>query len=245
MLPMLYSYQKSGTKVNSIQPPRGLCCANHIQALGLALGLMTVFLIWQWIAAVHTQSLSLLADAGHGLIDELALVLSLVTTWWGECRDMERAVLLPISPERISLETLSALVNSLTLVGVSLWIGWESVGRWQHPALMLDGWLILLTAMMGIVVNTVNIYWLKGSRNYNLNMRGVFLHILADLLISFGVVLAAVAITWLHWLWMDSAIGILIAGLILAMGLPQVAQVLRLITTPTLKINMVKTRPDP
>ncbi len=244
MLTMLYSHQKLWAKNNSTQVSGGSCCASHVQTLGLASGLMTVFLIWQWIAAVHTQSLSLLADAGHGLIDELALVLSLVTTWWG-CRDAERTALLPRSTERISLETLSALVNSLTLVGISLWIGWESVGRWQHPALMLDDRLILLTAIMGIVVNTVNVYWLKGSRDHNLNMRGVFLHILADLLISFGVVLAAVAIAWLHWLWMDSAVGILIAGLILAMGLPQVAQVLRLITTSTLEPNMVKARPDP
>ncbi len=157
---------------------------------------------------VWIGSLMLLADAGHNLSDVLGLLLS-----WGA------VLLLSVKPSEFktygyrSTTILAALANGLILMATVGAIVWEAVLRFWEPSI-LGGPMIMLTATAGIVINGITtLLFVRGSE-HDINLRGAYLHMLADTLVSAGVVLAAGVIWMTGWVWVDPVISLLIAGVI-------------------------------
>jgi cobalt-zinc-cadmium efflux system protein len=137
------------------------------------------------IGGLWSNSLALLADAGHMLTDAGALALSLFVAWM--CRQ-------PSRPEKtygyLRWEILAALLNGATLLLISFWIVWEAVQRFRTPEPVAGG-LMLGFAVLGLVVNSVAVWILHGVNRESLNVRGAYLHVLGDMLASGGTVVAA------------------------------------------------------
>jgi len=183
--------------------------ASSRRALTTVLVLTVAFTVVEIVGGFLTDSLALLADAGHMLSDTFAIGLALVALTLASR---------PSTPRRSfgfqRAEILAAFVNGLTLVLISGWIIWEAVGRFRDPPDVLGGWMLAIAAT-GLVVNTVSALILARSEHESLNVRAAFRHVLADLLGSAGVIVAAVVILLTGWTTVDPLVSVAIALLIL------------------------------
>jgi len=184
--------------------------AGSARALGLALALTAGYTVVEVVAGVLTGSLALLADAAHMLSDNVSIALALFAVWLARR---------PSTPERTygykRAEVLAALVNGLTLVALSIWIFVEAYRRLDDPPDVLGGWM-LVVGLVGIGVNLAGGAILFRARAGSLNVEAAFRHVLADLLGSIGVVVAAAIILATGWLEADPVASVLIGALVLA-----------------------------
>ena len=184
--------------------------AGSARALGLALALTAGYTVVEVVAGFLTGSLALLADAAHMLSDNVSIALALFAVWLARR---------PATPERTygfkRAEVLAALVNGLTLVVLSIWIFVEAFRRLDDPPDVLGGWMLAVGAV-GIGVNLASGAILFGSRGESLNVEAAFRHVVADLLGSLGVVVAAIVILVTGWLEADPVVSVLIGLLVLA-----------------------------
>ena len=171
--------------------------ARSTRALAWALGLTAFILIAEGVGGWLSNSLALLADAGHVLTDAGALGLSLFVAWLAKQ---------PGSSAKtygyLRWEILAALINGATLLGISAWIVYEAITRFRHPQEVIGG-LMFVIALVGLVVNAITVALLHGVRAGSLNVRGAYLHVLGDLLASVGTVIAAIIIRLTGWLHAD------------------------------------------
>ncbi|HVZ77252.1 MAG TPA: cation diffusion facilitator family transporter [Gemmatimonadaceae bacterium] len=178
------------------------------RALRIALVLTLLLLFAEGIGGWVSNSLALLADAGHVLTDAGALGLSLYVAWFSRQ---------PGTPEKtygyLRWEILAALINGATLLGISAWIMVEAVMRLRHPE-AVQGGLMLVVAVAGLIVNAIAAFVLHPVHDGSLNVRGAYLHVLGDLLASGGTVLAAVLIRWTGWLAADPIASMVTTALI-------------------------------
>jgi cobalt-zinc-cadmium efflux system protein len=167
------------------------------RALQIALGLTLALMVAEVIGGMLSNSLALLADAGHMLTDAGALALSLFVAWM--CRQ-------PSGPEKtygyLRWEILAALLNGATLLLISFWIVWEAVSRFRAPEPIAGG-LMLGFAIAGLVVNAIAVWILHGVNRDSLNVRGAYLHVLGDMLASGGTVVAALLVRLTGWVAAD------------------------------------------
>ena len=167
------------------------------RALQIALGLTLALMVAEVIGGILSNSLALLADAGHMLTDAGALALSLFVAWM--CRQ-------PSRPEKtygyLRWEILAALLNGATLLLISFWIVWEAVSRFRSPEPIAGG-LMLAFAIAGLVVNAIAVWILHGVNTDSLNVRGAYLHVLGDMLASGGTVVAAFLVRLTGWVAAD------------------------------------------
>ena len=174
-----------------------------------ALLLTGIFLLVEVAGGILSNSLALLADAGHMLTDVAALGLSLFVGWFSRR---------PETPQRtygyLRLEILAALLNGATLLMLSAWIIWEAIPRFSAPE-PLDAGLMLGIAVAGLIINGVAAWILHPSHETSLNVRGAYLHVLGDLLGSVGVVTAALLIQFTGWLIADPIVSVLMTALII------------------------------
>ena len=179
------------------------------RALGAALALVLGFAGVELAAGLLSGSLALLADAGHMVSDALALGLALFAAWLAGR---------PATPERTfgwhRAEILAALANGVLLVVLGLWILVEAVGRLGDPPSVEGGW-VLGAGLAGLAVNLAAARVLHGAGD-GLNVRAAFLHVLADLLSSVGVVVAALFLLLAGWELADPIAGLAIGLLVLA-----------------------------
>ena len=179
----------------------GAACAHDHAADGRrlrwALVLTTLFLGAEVVGGLLSNSLALLADAGHMLTDTAALALSLFVVWFSRQ---------PATPARsfgyLRWEILAALINGSVLLVVSAWIVWEAVLRFRTPE-PLDGTLMLVVAALGLAVNVAAALVLHPASKGSLNVRGAYLHVLGDLLGSVGTLTAAILVRYTDWLIAD------------------------------------------
>ena len=178
------------------------------RALALVLVLTLGMTVVEIAGGIWTGSLALLADAGHMFSDTFAIGLALVAV------TLARR---PSTPRRSfgyqRAEILAAFVNGLTLVLVSGWIVWEAIGRLDDPPELLGGWMLLFAAI-GLVVNAAAAGILIRSGGEGLNVEAALRHVLADLLGSGGVLVAAVVIVTTGWTLVDPLVSMAIAVLI-------------------------------
>lgn len=168
--------------------------------LTVVLVLTSTYLIAEVVGGLLTQSLALLADAGHMLTDVAGLALALIAI-----RFAER----PATPERTygyyRVEILAALVNAVVLIGISLFILYEAYNRFRNPPEIQSGGMLAVAAV-GLIVNVVSIYLLRAASEESLNMKGAYFEVLSDLLTSVGVIAAGVIIWTTGWYYADPLI---------------------------------------
>jgi cobalt-zinc-cadmium efflux system protein len=174
-----------------------------VRNLRIALGLTAALLVVEVIGGFLSNSIALLADAGHMLTDVAALALALFVAWFSRQ---------PSSPQKtfgyLRWEILAAFVNGAALLLISAWIAFEAVMRLRTPEPVAGG-LMLVIAVSGLVVNIIAARILVRSSTHNLNARGAYLHVLGDLLASVGTVAAAIAIHYTGWLIADPIASVL------------------------------------
>lgn len=177
--------------------------------LALTLGLVVAYMFAEVIGGLLTNSLALLADAGHMLSDAAALALSLFAAWIARR---------PAPPQRTygyyRAEILAALANGATLIAVSILVVYEAYERFIEPPRVLGGTMLAIAAG-GLAVNLAGLAILHGAREATLNTRGAWLHVLGDTAGSIGVIVAALAIWRLDWHWADPVASVVIGALVL------------------------------
>jgi len=181
---------------------------SHQGRLRWALVLTALFFVAEVVGGIISNSLALLADAGHMFTDVGALTLSLFVAWFSRQ---------PAAPEKtygyLRFEILAALLNGAVLLLVAGLIVWEAFGRLQTPE-PLQGGVMLVVAVGGLLVNAASAAILRPVHGHSLNARGAYLHVLGDLLGSVGTVAAALIIRWTGWLAADPIASIVVTLLV-------------------------------
>jgi cobalt-zinc-cadmium efflux system protein len=174
-----------------------------------ALVLTTVVAVAEVVGGLITNSLALLADAGHMVTDVGALGLALFAGWLGR-----RAPLPGQTFGGRRWEVLAALVNSTALVAISGAILWEGVTRLSAPP-AVEGGLMLVVACIGLATNSLSAWWLHGVSSASLNVRGAYLHVMADLAGSLATIVAAIFVVAGGWTLADPIASMAVAILVL------------------------------
>jgi cobalt-zinc-cadmium efflux system protein len=183
----------------------------HGRAFALAIGLNTLFVAVEFVYGFIANSTALMADAGHNLSDVLGLLLA-----WGA------ALLARSTPNGRytyglrSTSILAALANALLLMVACGAIAWEAVHRFSHPA-PVAGITVSVVAAIGVAVNGFSAWLFMAGSKDDLNLRGAYLHMAADAVISLAVVVAGVAIMYTGWAWLDPVVSIAIV-LVIVVG---------------------------
>ena len=176
--------------------------------------IITSYMIVEAIGGYLTNSLALLADAGHMLSDAISLGIALLAfTFGAKVANHSKTY----GYKRF--EILAAVLNGLTLIIVALYIFYEAIGRFQNPPEVAStGMLVIGT--IGLLVNIL-VAWMMmrgGDVEGNLNMRGAYLHVISDMLGSVGAIIAALLIIFFGWEWADPLASVIVAVLVLRSG---------------------------
>ncbi|HEX9522491.1 MAG TPA: cation diffusion facilitator family transporter [Reyranella sp.] len=182
--------------------------ANFDRAFAIGIVLNIGFVVVEAAYGIAANSLALLADAGHNLGDVLGLVMA-----WGAATLVRRR---PSARYTYGLKRSSILVSlanaGLLLLAVGA-IVWEAVQRLGKPEPVAE-MTVIWVALVGIAINTATALLFMSGRKSDLNIKGAFLHMAADAVVSLGVVIAALAIMATGWLWLDPAVSLVIAVVI-------------------------------
>jgi cobalt-zinc-cadmium efflux system protein len=182
--------------------------AGYDRAFAIGIALNTAFVAVEAFYGWKVDSLALLADAGHNLSDVAGLVLAWGGALAGRLRPDVRHT---YGWKRASI--LAAFVNALLLLVAMGSLAWEAVHRLQSPQ-PIEGVTIMAVAAIGIVVNTATALLFLRGREGDLNIRGAFLHMAADALVSAGVVVAGALALAFGWAWIDPVVSLVIAVVI-------------------------------
>ena len=188
--------------------------ASHLTATGsrplkIALAIVLTVMVAEVIGGIMSGSLALLGDAGHMLVDALALGLALFAL------TIARR---PATPTRTygyhRVEIMAALANGTILILVSIYIFYEAYQRALEPP-PVQAPLMLLVATVGLIANLAGILLLRKSSRRNLNLRAAFWHIVGDTISSVGVIVGGIIIAITGWYIVDPIIAVFIGGIIL------------------------------
>ncbi len=182
---------------------------NYNRSFAIGIALNVIFVIIEVSYGLVADSLALIADAGHNLSDVMSLMLA-----WGASY---LATKHPTHTRTYGLRkvTIMASLLSTVLLFVALGgIAWESIERLSSPQ-PVNGTIIIIVAAIGVVINTATALLFVKGQKHDLNIRAAYLHMAADAAISLGVVIAGIAIMLTGWLWLDPAISLGIAVIIL------------------------------
>ncbi|MBE9160409.1 cation transporter [Nodosilinea sp. LEGE 06152] len=196
------------------------------QRLGLFLTLVLGFAVVEWLVGSHSHSLALQSDAGHMLTDVGAIALALSASW------LTRLTLAQSRPGQPHLEAIAALVNGL---GLLVMAGLICLEAWHHltvPTTTLVSGPMAGTALVGLGINGFGVWLLHGQGDESLNRQGAFLHVVADLASSVGVIIGALCMALFHWFWVDGVLSLAIALLIGSSALPLIYHSWRQIAQP-------------
>jgi cobalt-zinc-cadmium efflux system protein len=183
--------------------------ANFGRAFAVGIALNSAFIVAEVAAGFFADSVALLADAGHNLSDVLGLALA----WAGAVMATRpRSDRFTYGLKKAPI--LAALLNAILLLVAIGAILLESVRRLFHPE-PANGSIVMLVAAIGIVVNGVTALLFASGRKHDLNIRGAYLHMAADAAVSVGVVIAGAVILYTGRLWIDPAVSIVVALVIL------------------------------
>ncbi|WRH67734.1 MAG: cation diffusion facilitator family transporter [Planktothrix sp. GU0601_MAG3] len=178
------------------------------RAFQIGIGLNIGFVLIEVGFGLITQSLALLADAGHNLSDVLGLLLAWGASYLGQRPPNQTYT---YGWRRSSI--LAALLNGILLLLAMGAITWEALRRLQEPT-PVPGTTLIWVAGVGVVINTLTALLFVSGGKKDINIRGAFLHMAADALVSLGVVFAGIAILLTGWLWFDPVISLVIVVVI-------------------------------
>jgi cobalt-zinc-cadmium efflux system protein len=185
-----------------LHPPRGT------RYLGIALGITISFFIIELVGGLLTNSLALLTDAWHMLNHILALVFALIAAWLAL-----RPATLNKTYGYYRAEILVAFLNGIFLWAVAVFIFYQAILRIQQPS-EVESLNMLIIAVLGLMANGLAAATLSRSKDESLNVRGAFLHVVADTLGSVGAISAGVIMLFTEWYLIDPLISIMIGALI-------------------------------
>ena len=179
----------------------GSAASANRRGLFWAFVLTASYMVAEVVAGLVTGSLALLADAAHMLTDAGGLALALIAIRLGER---------PATPQRtyglLRAEILSALTNAVVLLGLTVYILYEAYRRLVDPPEVLS-WPMLVVAVIGLCVNLISMKLLSAGKDASLNIRGAYFEVLADMLGSLGVIVAALVLMFTGWRLVDPIIG--------------------------------------
>jgi cobalt-zinc-cadmium efflux system protein len=182
--------------------------ASFASAFAVGVVLNFAFVLVEVVFGFFAHSLALIADAGHNMSDVLGLLLA-----WGAAALSRRGPTERRTYGWKSSSILAALFNGILLLVSVGAIAWEAVRRLHNPP-DVAGQTIIWVAAIGIVINTVTALMFFSGRKRDLNIRGAFMHMAADAAVSAGVVLAGWAILVTGLKWIDPAVSLVIAAVI-------------------------------
>jgi len=184
--------------------------ADFGQAFAIGVSANLAYVGVQVVYGLWANSVALLADGAHNLSDVLGLVLA-----WGASLLVKRLPTQRFTYGLRKSSVLAALVNAAFLLLVTGGIAWEAVQRLMLPA-PVEGLTVVWVAALGIVINGGTAVLFMSGREHDLNIRGAFLHMAADAVVSLGVVLAGLGIIYTGWPWLDPVVSLVISGVIVA-----------------------------
>ncbi|MDD5297112.1 MAG: cation diffusion facilitator family transporter [Rhodocyclaceae bacterium] len=182
----------------------------HGRAFALAIALNTVFVLVEFAYGFLANSTALMADAGHNLSDVLGLVLA-----WAASLFAHKAPSGRYTYGLRSTSIFAALANAMFLLVACGAIAWEAMQRFADPP-VVAGRTVMLVAGIGIFINGLSAWLFSRGNKSDLNIRGAYLHMAADAVVSLGVVLAAVAMMFTGWYWLDPVISLVIVAVVVA-----------------------------
>lgn len=179
------------------------------RAFGVAVFLNVAFVVIEFGFGVAANSTALMADAGHNLSDVLGLLLA-----WGAVILGQRKANSRYTYGLRGASILAAMANGILLVAACGAIALEAVQRFntEQP---VSGTIVSIVAVVGIVVNGISAWMLMAGSKGDLNLRGAFLHMVADAVVSLGVAISGVMMLLRQWYWLDSAVSLGIVAVIL------------------------------
>ncbi|MEB0135118.1 cation diffusion facilitator family transporter [Actimicrobium sp. CCC2.4] len=183
--------------------------ANHNAAFAIAIVLNVVFVAVEFAYGFIAQSTALLADAGHNLSDVLGLLLA-----WGAALLARKQPSGRYTYGLRSSSILAALANALLLLIACAAIAWEALSRFSEPAPVASV-TVMVVAGIGIVINGLSAWLFVAGSKDDLNIRGAFLHMAADALVSLAVVVGAAIMLFTGWYLIDALLSLVIVAVIL------------------------------
>ena len=179
--------------------------------LAFALGILlnSCFVIAELVFGILSNSVALLADAGHNLGD----VLGLSVAWFASVL-VRRAPSARYTYGLRGSSILAALFNAVFLLLTIGAISWEAIQRLGSPE-PVAGKTIMIVAAVGIVINGLTAWLFAAGAKGDINLRGAFLHMASDALVSVGVVVAGLVILLTVWLWLDPIVSLVINAIII------------------------------
>jgi cobalt-zinc-cadmium efflux system protein len=183
---------------------------NFSRAFIVSIALNTGFVIIEVSYGVLSNSLALIADAGHNLSDVLGLLMA-----WGASVLVRR---LPTPRRTFGLKRssiLAALLNACFLLIVSGGVAWEAILRLREPS-DVAGITVIIVALVGTVINSISAAMFFIGRKGDLNIRGAFLHLAADAMVSLAVVVSGILVIFTKWNWIDPLMSLIVIGVIVS-----------------------------
>lgn len=174
------------------------------KALITGIVLNVSFVVIEAIAGAWNGSLALLTDAGHNLSDVASLLLIVIASKVSKRKPNQK-----YTYGYGKTTVLVALINAALLLLAVGAIGWEAVGRIAKPN-PVQGGIISVVAFVGIIINAITAMLFIKDRDKDLNIKGAYLHMASDALVSLGVMISGIIIIYTNWFWMDAIISLII-----------------------------------
>ena len=179
------------------------------RAFAIGIALNAGFVVLEVVYGLLGNSVALLADAGHNMSDVLGLGVA-----WSAAVLSKRAPTQRFTYGLGGTSILAALFNAAFLLVVIGGLSWEAIGRFWNPQ-PVAGKTVIIVAGAGILINGVCAWLFASGRKGDLNVRGAFMHMAADALVSVGVVIAGLVILLTGWLWLDPTVSLIINAIII------------------------------
>lgn len=175
---------------------------NRAFVIGIVINLLYVFI--EFGAGLYYDSLALISDAGHNLTDVASLALALLAFRLAKIKSNGK-----FTYGYRKSTILVSLINSVVLFVAIGGILWESFSRFTHPV-AVEGLPISTVAGIGIVINAISAFLFFKDKDSDLNVKGAYLHLMADAAVSLGVVISGVLIYFFQLYWLDLVMSLVI-----------------------------------
>lgn len=179
------------------------------RAFYIGIGLNLIFTVIEFIVGVRNDSLALLSDASHNLSDVASLIISLIGM-----RLAQKAATTLYTYGYKKASILASLINAVLLMVVVVGIVKEAIERLTAPP-EVPGQVIIITAIIGVLINTASAFLFSKGQKDDINVKGAFMHLMVDALVSVGVVISGAVIYYTGWNIIDPIISFVIGGVII------------------------------
>ncbi|MBC6699790.1 cation diffusion facilitator family transporter [Hymenobacter puniceus] len=181
---------------------------NFSRAFGWSIALNLLFVAGEAAGGLWANSSALLSDAGHNLSDVLSLALA-----WGAALLARRRATEQFTYGYKGATIQAALLNAALLYLALGFILWDTIDHLHHPA-SVNGPVVMALAGLGVLINGFTAWLFRRGQKGDVNVRGAYLHMLTDMLVSVGVVVGGALVYFTGWLWLDPAISFVILAVV-------------------------------